>query len=261
MTTNLDLIIPNWPAPANVHALQTTRNFTGSNKGYSAAPYNSLNFGSHVKDNPMHVAQNRQLLSQFLPSEPVWLNQVHGIEVVDAANTSCAPDADASFSTQKNVVCVTMTADCLPVLLCEKAGSVVAAVHAGWRGLCDGVLEAAVNKIIGHKLCRAAQIKPADLMAWLGPAIGPKAFEVGAEVRAQFVEKDKIAVSAFNVQNSKFLANIYLLATQRLNNVGVTSIYGGGHDEDFCTFTDEERFFSYRRDGDTGRMATLIWLA
>jgi YfiH family protein len=251
MMTNLDLIIPNWPAPSNVHALQSTRN-----SGYSTAPYHSLNFGNHVKDNPMHVAQNRQLLSQILPSEPVWLNQVHGIEIVDAANTNCLPNADASFTTQKNVVCVTMTADCLPVLLCDKAGSVVAAVHAGWRGLCDGVLDASI-----HKVCRAAQIKPADLMAWLGPAIGPNAFEVGIEVRAQFIEKDKKAVSAFKLQGDKFLANIYLLAVQRLNNVGVTLIYGSGHDENFCTFTDKERFFSFRRDGDTGRMATLIWLA
>lgn len=250
-----DFIVPNWPAPANVHALQTKRN-----GGYSLAPFSSLNFGSHVNDNSMHVAQNRQLLSQFLPSEPVWLNQVHGIEVADAANTDCVPDADASFSTQKNVVCVTMTADCLPVLLCDKAGSVVVAVHAGWRGLCDGILEASV-----YEACTAAQIMPVDLMAWLGPAIGPNAFEVGAEVRAQFVEKDKNAASAFTAVNKilgdKFLANIYQLATQRLNNVGVTAIYGGGHGEDFCTFTDKEHFFSYRRDGDTGRMATLIWLA
>lgn len=253
---NPDFIEPNWPAPTNVHALQTTRHFTSSNQGYSLTPYNSLNFGSHVKDNPIHVAQNRQLLSQFLPSEPVWLSQVHGIEIVDASNTNCLPDADASFSMQKNVVCVTMTADCLPVLLCDKAGSVVAAVHAGWRGLCDGVLEASI-----HKLCRAAQIKPADLMAWLGPAIGPNAFEVGAEVRAQFVEKDKNAVSAFKVHGDKFLANIYLLATQRLNSLSVTNIYGGGHNENYCTYSDEERFFSYRRDGETGRMATLIWLA
>ncbi len=136
---NSDFIIPNWPAPTNVKALQTTR--TG---GISATPYKSLNFGGHVKDNAMHVAHNRQLLSQYLPSEPVWLNQVHGIHVVDAANTDCLPEADASFTTRKNVVCVTMTADCLPVLLCDEAGSVVAAVHAGWRGLCDGVIEAAV---------------------------------------------------------------------------------------------------------------------
>ncbi len=246
-----DFIVPNWPAPLNVHALQTTRN-----NGYSAAPYNSLNFGSHVKDSPLHVAQNRQLLSQFLPSEPVWLNQVHGVEIIDAANTSCVPDADASFTTYKNVVCVTMTADCLPVLLCDKAGSVVAAVHAGWRGLCDGILEASVNMV-----CKVAQIQSTDLIAWLGPAIGPNAFEVGAEVSAQFLEKNKNAASAFKLQGDKFLANIYLLATQRLNNVGVTDIYGGGYDEDFCTFTDEERFFSFRRDGDTGRMATLIWIA
>lgn len=251
-----DFIVPNWPAPANVQSLQTTRIFTNSNQGYSLAPYNSLNFGSHVNDNPMHVAQNRQLLSQFLPSEPVWLNQVHGIGVVDAANTSCVPDADASFTTQKNVVCVTMAADCLPVLLCDKAGSLVAAVHAGWRGLCDGVIEETVNRI-----CHLKAIKSVDLMAWLSPAIGPNAFEVGAEVRAQFVEKDKNSVGAFKAQGDKFLANIYLLATQRLNKIGVTDIYGGGHNEDFCTFSDEKHFFSYRRDGETGRMATLIWLA
>ncbi len=256
-----DFIVPNWPAPANVQALQSTRN-----KGYSHTPYNSLNCGGHVNDNPLHVAQNRQWLSRFLPSEPVWLHQVHGTHVlnagvVDAAHTSCVPDADASFATQKNVVCVTMTADCLPVLLCDKAGSVVAAVHAGWRGLCDGVIETTISKIIDHAVCRAAQIKSADLMAWLGPAIGPNAFAVGAEVRAQFVEKDNKAASAFKAQDDRFLANIYQLATQRLNNVGVTNIYGGGHDEDFCTFSDEENFFSYRRDGDTGRMASLIWLS
>ena len=170
-----DFIVPNWPAPANVHALQTTRTSTSSNKGYSLAPYNSLNLGSHVKDNPMHVAQNRQLLNQFLPSEPVWLNQVHGVVVVDAANTSCVdikciPSADASFSIKKNVVCVVMTADCLPILLCNEEGTAVAAVHAGWRGLCDGALEASIDNA-----CRAAQIKSADLMAWLGPAIGLKA--------------------------------------------------------------------------------------
>jgi len=251
-----DFIVPDWPVAAHVRALQTTRNFTHVDKGYSLAPYNSLNFGTHVKDNPMHVAQNRQLLSQFLPSEPVWLNQVHGIEVVDAANTNCVPDADASFTTRKNVVCVTMTADCLPVLLSDKGGTVVAAVHAGWRGLCDGVVEASI-----HAVCLAAQIKAADLMAWLGPAIGPNVFEVGAEVRAQFIEKDKHAVSAFRSNKDNYLADIYLLATQRLNNVGVTHIYGGGHEENFCTYSDEERFFSYRRDGDTGRMATLIWIA
>ena len=255
MLKNSDLIMPNWPAPANVKALQTTR--VG---GISLAPYNSLNLGSHVKDNPMHVAQNRQMLSDYLPSEPVWLNQTHGIQVIDAANTSCVPDADASFSTKKKVVCVIMTADCLPVLLCDKAGSIVVAVHAGWRGLCDGALEASINAA-----CRAAQIMPADLMAWLGPAIGPNAFEVGAEVRAQFIAQDGQAEAAFkphgeNQKQDKWFCSIYQIASQRLNNCGVSQIYGGGIDADFCTYTQKEQFFSYRRDGVTGRMATLIWL-
>jgi polyphenol oxidase len=243
----LDFIIPNWPAPANVHALQTNRH-----AGHSHAPFNSLNFGSHVNDNPSHVAQNRQLLSELLPSGPVWLSQTHSIEVVNAANTDCVPNADASFTTHKNVVCVVMTADCLPVLLCDKAGSIVVAVHAGWRGLCDGALEASIDEA-----CKAAQIMPSDLMAWLGPAIGPNAFEVGAEVREQFIAKDAKAETAFKAYGNKWLANIYQLATQRLSNVGITQIYGG----DRCTFTEKDQFFSYRRDGVTGRMATMIWLA
>ena len=245
-------IIPNWPAPANVKALQTTRN-----GGISVAPYNSLNLGEHVKDNPLHVAQNRQLLSQFLPSEPVWLNQVHGVDVIDAANTSCAPSADASYATRKNVVCVTMTADCLPILLCDQAGTAVASIHAGWRSLCDGVIEATVKQM---------PVDSSQLMAWLGPAIGPNAFEVGGDVRAQFMAKDAKAELAFkkhgdNQEQDKWLADIYQIATQRLNNLGITQIYGGGQDEPWCTYTDKEKFFSFRRDGVTGRMATLIWLA
>ena len=247
MLKNSDLIIPNWPAPANVKALQTTR--VG---GISHAPYNSLNLGSHVKDDPLHVAHNRQLLSQFLPSEPVWLNQVHGVNVVDAAQTDCAQEADASFSTRKNVVCITMTADCLPILLCDNAGTLVASIHAGWRGLCDNVIEATIAKL---------PVKPANIMAWLGPAIGPNAFEVGAEVRAQFIAQDGQAQAAFNPHGDKYFCNIYQIATQRLNNCGINQIYGGGISADFCTYTQKELFFSYRRDGLTGRMATLIWLA
>jgi polyphenol oxidase len=251
MLKSSDLITPNWPAPANVKALQSTR--TG---GISLEPYNSLNLGSHVNDNPIHVAQNRQLLSQFLPSEPVWLNQVHGVSVVDAAQTTCIPDADASFTTHKNVVCVTMTADCLPILLCDTAGTLVSSIHAGWRSLCDGVIEATVEKLLA---------KPADLMAWLGPAIGPNAFEVGGEVREQFMAKDAKAELAFkthgdNQEQNKWLCDIDKIATQRLNNLGITQIYGGGIDQDFCTFTEKDQFFSFRRDGVTGRMATLIWL-
>jgi polyphenol oxidase len=242
-----EFIIPNWPAPANVRALQTNRT-----AGHSLAPYDSFNLGDHVKDNPIHVAQNRQLLSQHLPSEPVWLHQVHGTQVVDAAQTDCVPDADASFTSQKNVVCVTMTADCLPVLLCDNAGTVVSAVHAGWRGLCDGALEASI-----YAVCRAANIESNQLMAWFGPAIGPNAFEVGAEVRAQFIAIDSKSEAAFVNRGDKYLCDLYKIATQRLNNLGVTQIYGG----DFCTYTDKENFFSFRRDGDTGRMATLIWLA
>ena len=269
MLKNSDFIIPNWSAPANVHALQTNRYVAaggGVKKGFSVAPYDSFNLGSHVKDNPIHVAQNRQLLSQFVPSAPVWLNQTHSINVVDAAKTSGAPDADASFSTQKKVVCVVMTADCLPVLLCDKAGTIVIAVHAGWRGLCDGALEASINAACSAVTNSAvtnsaAQIKPSDLMAWLGPAIGPNAFEVGAEVRAQFIAKDAKAKAAFKANGDKWLCNIYQIAAQRLENVGVTQIYGGGQNENWCTFTDKDQFFSYRRDGVTGRMATLIWLA
>lgn len=242
-----NFIIPNWPAPANVKALQTNRH-----GGCSYSPYDSFNLGSHVKDNPVHVAQNRQLLSQFLPSEPVWLNQIHGINVVDAAQTDGVPDADASFTNHKNVVCVTMTADCLPILVCDTAGTLVASIHAGWRSLCDGVIEATIAKL---------PAKPANLMAWLGPAIGSNAFEVGSDVREQFIAKDAKAVLAFKKHGEKYLADIYQIATQRLNNLGVTQIYGGGQSENWCTFTDEKRFFSFRRDGVTGRMATLIWLA
>lgn len=247
----MTFITPNWPAPANVRALQTTR--LG---GVSAAPYSSLNLGAHIHDDPIAVAKNRQLLSPYLPSEPVWVNQVHGVDVIDATTSTCLQNADASFTTKANVVCVTMTADCLPVLLCDKKGTIVAAVHAGWRGLCDGVIEAAVNKM---------QVSPSDVLVWLGPAIGPDAFEVGSDVREQFIEKDSQAALAFKSignQNAddKWLCNLYLLAKQRLNNIGVTELYGASVNEDFCTYTDETHFFSFRRDNVTGRMASMIWL-
>ena len=243
---DLPLIIPDWPVPRNVKALQTTR--IG---GVSQSPYASLNLGAHVNDDPLAVASNRQLLSSFLPTEPVWMNQVHGTRVLDAARSACLEDADASFSKITNVVCVTMTADCLPVLLCDQSGTVVAAVHAGWRGLCDGVIEATIAQM---------GAEPKTILAWLGPAIGPQAFEVGAEVREQFLANDANAAHAFKAKGEKWLANIYRLAQQRLLNAQVNQIYGGGIDTDFCTFTDQTRFFSYRRDGMTGRMASLIWL-
>lgn len=239
----LTFITPDWPAPANVKALQTTRD-----GGVSMGVYASLNLGDHVKDQPQHVAANRQLLNTYLPSEPVWLNQVHGVRAIDAALSSCLESADASFTSRKQVVCVTMTADCLPVLLCDQAGTTVAAIHAGWRSLCDGVIEATI----------AAMPVPANqLMAWLGPAIGPEAFEVGSEVRAQFMAQDAQAESAFAAKGDKWLGDLYTIARQRLQTLGVTQIYGGGR----CTFSEPENFFSFRRDGDTGRMGCFIWLA
>lgn len=244
-------IIPDWPAPANVRALQTTR--AG---GVSAEPYASLNLGDHVSDDPVAVARNRAILRAHLPSDPVWLKQVHGNIVVDADHAVDVPDADASISRTADVICAVMTADCLPLLLCDDDGTVVAAAHAGWRGLAGGVVEATV---------KAMNVAPERLLVWLGPAIGPQAFEVGIEVREAFLANDPAAEKAFvpltphasRLTHQKWLADIYLLARQRLALLGVERVYGG----DLCTYTDAERFYSYRRDQTTGRMASLIWLA
>ncbi len=237
------LIIPDWPAPANVRALQTTRQ-----GGTSGAPYDSLNLGDHVGDAPLAVARNRMLLNALLPGEPVWLEQVHGTSVANADSAGCLPRADACVARRRNAVCVVMTADCLPVLLCDIQGRVVGAAHAGWKGLAAGVIEAAVQ---------AMEVAPKDLFAWLGPAIGPSAFEVGAEVRAAFIDTQPQAASAFKPgQPGKWLADLYQLASLRLNALGISRIYGGG----YCTYLERERFFSYRRDGATGRMGTFIWL-
>lgn len=237
------LIIPDWPAPARVRAAQTTRS-----GGLSKPPYASLNLGMHVGDDAMTVAANRGLLNAVVPSEPVWLEQVHGTAVILAEAAGCAPRADACITRRDHAVCAVMTADCLPVFFCDDAATVVGVAHAGWRGLADGVIEATV---------RAMAVAPASLMAWLGPAIGPQAFEVGAEVRETFVRHDPAAASAFTPIANKYLADLYLLARQRLQAVGVQRIYGGN----FCTYRDAERFFSYRRDGQTGRMASLVWLS
>jgi len=245
-----NFIIPDWPAPPGVHALQTTR--CG---GFSAAPYDSFNLGGHVGDDPITVEKNRNLLNTLVPSEPVWLEQMHGTEVVLAEAAGCRPRADACISHKNNAVCVVMAADCLPVLLCDESGSVVGAAHAGWRGLAAGVIEATAH---------AMAVPPASLMAWFGPAIGPQAFEVGEEVREIFMNHDPAAEAAFTPSplaeeggGEKYLTDLYLLARQRLAALGVTQIFGGG----FCTHSDAQRFFSYRRDGRTGRMATLIWKA
>lgn len=240
---NPSLIIPDWPAPPNVRAVQTTR--IG---GVSVEPYASLNLGDHVGDDPAAVAQNRALLRASLPAGPVWLKQVHGNIVADADRAGGVPDADASLARKPGTVCAVMTADCLPLLLCDEAGTVVAAAHAGWRGLAGGVVEAAV---------RTMNVAPARLLAWLGPAIGPQAFEVGEDVRQAFLGHYAGAAQAFAPHgDGKWLADIYLLARQRLALLGVARVYGGG----LCTYSDSERFYSYRRDGATGRMASLIWL-
>lgn len=248
----LPLLLPDWPAPPNVHAVVTTR--AG---GASAAPWDSLNLGAHVGDDPADVQANRERLEQSLQTisackSPQWLNQVHGIQVVEAEPDAVRraghlPDADAVTTRLPGLPCVVMTADCLPVFFCDRDGRRVAVAHAGWRGLCDGVLEATVRQFPD----------PADVMAWLGPAIGPHAFEVGDEVRAAFMAHDERAVEAFtpSPRAGRWLADIYALARQRLVRAGVAAIYGGG----LCTVSDPVRFFSYRRDGQTGRMASVIW--
>ncbi|MFA5826166.1 MAG: peptidoglycan editing factor PgeF [Gallionellaceae bacterium] len=236
-------IVPDWPAPANVRSLQTTR--CG---GVSVAPYDSFNLGDHVGDATQAVARNRHLLAALMPSEPVWLQQVHGTVVADADNAACLIQADASVARHRGSVCVVMTADCLPILLCDEDGTVVGAAHAGWKGLAASVIETTVQ---------AMGVAPHKLMAWFGPAISQRAFEVGEEVRAEFIAHHAQAAEAFLPGvGGKWLADIYLLARQRLNALGVSRIYGGEH----CTYNDPASFFSYRRDGVTGRMGSFIWL-
>jgi YfiH family protein len=236
-------IVPDWPAPQNVRTLQTTR--IG---GVSRAPYDSLNLGDHVGDAPMSVARNRMLLNTLLPSEPVWLNQVHGTVVASADNAGCLPQADACIARRRDSVCVVMTADCLPLLLCDRDGTVVGAAHAGWKGLAAGVIEATVQRMA---------VAPQNVFAWLGPAISQHSFEVGDDVRNLFVGTHPRAESAFIPgATGKWFADIYELSRLRLRELGVTEIYGGA----YCTFRERERFFSYRRDGVTGRMGTFVWL-
>jgi len=247
-------LVPGWPdAPANVGFLCTTR--LG---GVSPAPYDDgaggggLNLGLHVADAAAHVARNRAVLRAELPAEPVWLSQVHGSIVVDAATALDAaagvPVADASFAAQPGVVCAIQTADCLPVLFADVSGRVVGAAHAGWRGLAAGVLEDTAEAM------RTAGA--GEITAWLGPAIGPEQFEVGQEVVDAFVARSAGAASAFRPRGGKYLADIYALARQALARAGVVRVSGG----DRCTVTERETFYSYRRDKVTGRQASLIWI-
>lgn len=238
-----DFIVPDWPAPPRVRALQTTRH-----GGVSCGGYASLNLGDHVGDAAEAVRENRARVCASLPAEPLWLRQVHGCAVSEAGRDRPGVEADAALARLPGLVCVVMTADCLPVLLCDRSGSVVAAAHAGWRGLCAGVIERTIA---------AMGVAGPELLAWLGPAIGPAAFEVGEEVRRAFVAVDAAAGAAFVARGGgKWNADLYLLARQRLAACGVGAVYGG----EACTFAEAERFFSFRRDGETGRMGTLIWL-
>lgn len=238
-------VLPEWSLPANIRACSSTR--TG---GVSLAPWDSLNLGAHVGDDPHSVQVNRQRLveSLNLPSMPVWLEQVHGNDVLRLdRRPPVTLRADAVYTRETGVVCAVMTADCLPVLFCSADGKEVAAAHAGWRGLCNGVLEATLD---------AFSAPPEEIRVWLGPAIGPEAFEVGAEVREAFCSINSAASSAFRAEGEKFYADLWLLAKQRLYAKGVRQVWGGG----LCTLSRETEFFSFRRDGITGRMASLIWL-
>ena len=239
-----DWIIPDWPVPAHVRAICTTRS-----GGISQGPYKSMNPADHVNDLDQDVAENRLLLQQSLAldSSPCWLEQVHSTKIVDLDQKNCNFKADGSTTKQVGTRCVVMTADCLPVLLTDSKGQRVAAIHAGWRGLADGILEAGVQQFNG-KL---------NILAWLGPAIGPEKFEVGEDVIDMLAAGVKTKTGWFkpSPNNGKWLVDLYAQARFRLQQAGVNDVYGGG----FCTFSDEKRFFSYRRQGDCGRMATLIW--
>ncbi|WP_442498373.1 peptidoglycan editing factor PgeF [Methylobacter sp. sgz302048] len=242
MNSNKHWLEPDWPAPGHIHAATTLRS-----GGVSKGAFASLNPATHVGDDAETVRQNRQIIKAMLalPAEPVWLEQVHSNKAVDAGKTQSLVQADASFTDEAGVVCAVLTADCLPLLVCNAEGSRIAAIHAGWRGLLSGVIGNTVTAM-GNQ----------DLLVWLGPAIGPACFEVGAEVREAFIEKSARFAAAFKeCGNGKWLADIYQLARVDLAALGIDRIYGGN----LCTVTDHERFYSYRRDKETGRMATLIW--
>ena len=274
-------LVPDWPAPANIHAASTMR--TG---GVSQGPYASLNPAAHVSDDMGLVRQNRQIIREMLdlPSEPVWLEQIHSNRAVKAVNPlysslrkgdeGIRQQADASYTNEAGIVCVVMTADCLPLLVCSADGAQVSAIHAGWRGLLAGVISNTVSAM--HNLDNSFPLKQEPvllnnhginsqylkneagkhLLVWLGPAIGPDCFEVGTEVRNAFLEKSTEFNTAFKKQNNnKWLADIYQMARIELAALGITEVYGGTH----CTFTEHARFYSYRREAQTGRMVTLIW--
>ena len=218
--------------------------------GKSEGKYNSFNLATHVNDDINTVHSNRDLLNQYLPSSPYWLNQTHSVDVIKLPSSSL--NADASYTTEKNTVCIVQTADCLPLLVTNIEGTIVASIHAGWRGLLNGVIENTIEKM---------NVSPNELLIWLGPAISQQHFEVGFDVKNSFCEKHIESEKAFHlISDQKWLADIYALAKIRLNLCGVSQIYGGSISDEYCTFANEVDYFSYRRDGITGRMASLIWI-
>ena len=253
----MKLIVPNWSVPSCIHSFVTTKE-----GGLSSPPYQSLNLGDHVGDDPHKVIGNRLLVRAQLPSDPIWLTQTHSTMVStpisrQKRNGEVSIHADASVTNLPNEVLAIMTADCLPILIASADGSVVGVAHAGWRGLCAGVIENTVAEML--KL--SPHLKAADLMVWMGPEIGPESFEVGVDVVEAFQGdhpvEHAIAFVAIQDKPGKYLADIYLLARTRLEMLGVNSISGG----DRCTVKENQEFFSYRRDGKTGRFATFIWIS
>ena len=243
MTRNY--LTPDWPTPNHGRAFTTTRA-----QGHSQTPFNEFNLANYVEDDPEAVSANvNELTNELdLPETPRWLHQVHGTTALRAEACTNSPDADASFTTQRNTVCVVMTADCLPILLCNRSGTEVAAIHAGWKGLLAGVIDSSIE---------ALSSSPDDLLAWMGPALGPKHFAVGDDVRADFINRHPDNLKGFTQQKTRWHLDFYKIATMNLQRCGVTHIYGGEH----CTFAEDNDFFSYRRDnGLTGRMASLIWI-
>ena len=246
-------IEPDWPAPANVHALITTRAGGVSSGPYGAPPEGrrGMNIGLGSGDSLADVTANRARLRTALPADPRWLHQVHGAVVVDAGQVNPNAMADASFTNAANVVCAVAIADCMPVLLTDVSGCAVGVAHAGWRGLAAGVIQATAQS-----MRRSLENSSAELLAYLGPAIGPRHFEVGAEVLDAMQASLPKASHAFSAQpNGKYLADLFALGRQALDQAGVSRIYGG----DDCTFSDPDRFYSFRRDRTTGRHAALIW--
>ena len=238
-------IQPDWPAPPNVRAFVTTRH-----GGVSPGEYASMNLGVNSGDDAANVARNRLIVRACLPSAPHWMKQVHGVETadLDRIESGDAPRADAAVTGEAGRVAVVLTADCMPLFLCDARGTRVGVAHAGWRGMAAGVIEGAVRSLGGE---------PGDVLAWMGPAIGPAAFEVGPEVRAAFMDVDARAASAFVPHGgAKYKADLYALARQRLERAGVRAISGGG----FCTYREADRFFSYRRVQASGRMGAFIWM-